>query len=111
MNKIKKKNIKRLLAAAGVVLLAALYLITLICAIFDMSMGMVMFKASVMCTILAPILLWGYMVIYRIAKGKNEQELNETLHYMESNRNKFHDNAQNDAQNDAQDDASQKKEA
>lgn len=109
MNKIKKKkkNIKRLLAAAGVILLAALYLTTLICAIFDMSMGMVMFKASVMCTILAPILLWGYMVIYRIAKGKNEQELNETLHHMESNRNKFHDNAQNEAQNET----SQKRES
>lgn len=81
------KNIKRLLAIAGVVLLAALYLITLLCAFFDASRGMIMFKASVMCTILVPILLWGYMVIYRLAKKKNEQELEEALNHIESEKN------------------------
>ncbi len=48
---------------------------------------MFMFKASVTCTILVPILLWGYTVIYRLAKGKNEKELQETLRKMEDENN------------------------
>ena len=81
------KQIKRILAILGIVLLVTMYLITLFCAVFDTGNGMVMFKASVICTILVPILLWGYMVIYRLAKGKHEKELQETLHQMEHEQN------------------------
>ena len=73
------KRIKRLLATIGNVLLASMYLVTLLCAVFDVSSSMFLFRACVTCTILIPILLWGYMVIYRLAKGKNEKELEETL--------------------------------
>ncbi|MDE7312452.1 MAG: hypothetical protein K2N87_12665 [Eubacterium sp.] len=84
------KRIKRLLAVIGIVLLALMYLITLLCAIFDVSSGMFLFRACVTCTILVPILLWGYTVIYRLAKGKHEQELEETLRQLdkETNANK-----------------------
>lgn len=82
------KQIRRILALSGVVLLIILYLLTLYCAIFDTSHGMVMFKASVTCTILLPILLWGYTVIYRLAKGKDEKELQETLQRMEDEKKK-----------------------
>lgn len=51
------KQIQRILALAGAVLLAVLYLATLCCALFDSSSGMVMFRASVTCTILVPLLL------------------------------------------------------
>lgn len=78
------KRIRRIIAIIGVVLLAVMYLVTLLCAIFDVSNGMVMFRASVTCTILVPILLWGYTVIYRLAKGKNEQELEEELRHLEN---------------------------
>ncbi len=73
------KKIRRILALAGVILLVIMYLVTLFCAIFDTSNGMFMFKASVICTILVPILLWGYTVIYRLARGRTEQELQDTL--------------------------------
>ncbi len=80
------KRIKRILAAAGVVLLVLMYLITLFCALFDTGNSMMMFKASVMCTILVPILLWGYTVIYRLAKGRHEQELEEALHRLDEEK-------------------------
>ncbi len=80
------KQVKRVLALIGVVLLAIMYLATLVCALFDTSSSMVMFKASVICTILVPILIWGYTVIYRIAKGKNEQELEEALHSLDKEK-------------------------
>ena len=44
------------------------------------------YAVSVICTILVPILLWGYLVIYQIAKGKNEKELQETLQRMEDEK-------------------------
>lgn len=77
------KRIKRLLATIGIILLASMYLITLLCAVFDVSSSMFLFRACVTCTILIPILLWGYMVIYRLAKGKNEKELEETLRQLD----------------------------
>lgn len=77
------KKMQRALAMAGVILLVLMYLITLFCAFFDRSHSLILFKASVMCTVLVPILIWGYTVIYRLAKGKNEQELQATLKMLE----------------------------
>ncbi len=82
------KQIKRVLALIGAALLVLMYLATLVCAIFGNGQEMAMFKASVTCTILVPVLLWGYTVIYRLAKGKNEQELQETLENLESKKTK-----------------------
>ena len=76
------KQIRRILAILGIVLLVSMYLITLFCAVFDTGNDMAMFKASVTCTILVPILIWGYTVIYRLAKGRQEKELQETLRQM-----------------------------
>lgn len=81
--RIDMKQIQRILALAGAVLLAILYLATLCCALFDSSSGMVMFRASVTCTILVPLLLWGYTVIYRLAKKKHEKELQDAIAELE----------------------------
>jgi len=51
------KQIRRILAILGIVLLVSMYLITLFCAVFDTGNDMAMFKASVTCTILVPILI------------------------------------------------------
>ena len=83
------KRIKRILAVIGIALLVLMYLVTLLSAIFDMGSSMALFRASVICTILVPILLWGYMVIYRIAKGKDEKELQDTLQRMEDEKNRM----------------------
>lgn len=80
------KRIKRILAVIGTVLLICMYLAALFCAIFDTENSMFLFKASIICTILVPILIWGYTVIYRLAKGKDEQELQETLQRLEAEK-------------------------
>ena len=62
------KKIKQFLALGGVILLVALYLITLILAITDNSGTMNMFFASVVATVIIPVLLWAYSSIYRLIK-------------------------------------------
>ena len=80
------KQVKRILAVMGVVLLVLMYLVTLLSAVFDVGSSMDLFRAWVVCSVLVPILLWGYLVIYRIAKGKDEKELQETLQRMEDEK-------------------------
>ena len=81
------KQIRRILAILCIVLFVSMSLLTLFCAVFDTGNYMAMFKASVTCTILVPILIWGYTVIYRLAKGRQEKELQETLRQMEKEKN------------------------
>lgn len=72
------KKIKQILAMAGVILLVTMYLSTLVCALFDTGDTMFLFRASVLCTVLVPVLLWGYTVIYRLSKGNQETPQHET---------------------------------
>lgn len=63
------KKVKRILAILGVILLAALYVITLICAITDNTDTMRMFTASVVATVVIPVLIWVYTFIYKLLKN------------------------------------------
>lgn len=62
------KKLKRILALLGVVLLAGLYLTTLILAICGNSNTMNVFIASIVATAVIPVLLWAYSMIYRLLK-------------------------------------------
>lgn len=62
------KKIKQVLAIIGVILLVALYLTTLVFAITDNSGTMDLFFASIVATILIPVLLWAYTFIYHLIK-------------------------------------------
>jgi dolichyl-phosphate-mannose--protein O-mannosyl transferase len=66
------KKIKQILALLGVLLLVSLYLITLLCAIFDNSNTMQLFQASILATIIIPVLLWAYSFIYRLLKNHDD---------------------------------------
>lgn len=63
------KKIKQILALISAILLASLYLITLICAFTDNTGTMRMFTASVVATVLIPVLIWIYTFIYRLLKN------------------------------------------
>lgn len=70
------KKLKRILAWVGIVLLVGMYLATFLLAIFDRSASMSMFRASVGCTILVPVMLYAYTLVYKWTKDrdkKNEQ--------------------------------------
>ena len=55
---------QRILAIIGIALLVLLYIITLICAIFNFDGAGKLFKASLFATIFVPILLWIYIWMY-----------------------------------------------
>ena len=62
------KKVKQILAILGVVLLLGLSVITLIMAVTDNTSTLSMLEASVVATILIPILMWAYSFIYRLLK-------------------------------------------
>lgn len=68
------KKTKRILAWIGIILLVGMYIATLILAILDNSATMSMFKAATGCTILVPVLIYAYTLVYRILKPDNKEE-------------------------------------
>lgn len=70
------KKTKRILAIIGVILLIALYGSTLLFAITDRTKTMGYLKASVACTILVPVLLYAYTMIYKLTR-KNDPDTEE----------------------------------
>ena len=67
------KKAKRILALIGVVLLVLLYLSTLVFALLGKDF-MNWLMASVATTIMLPILIWAYGFVYRLVKGKKDEE-------------------------------------
>lgn len=56
---------KKILAIIGIVVLVLLYVATLVAAIADSTATMDFFRASVAATILIPVLLYAYILIYK----------------------------------------------
>lgn len=69
------KKYKRILAFAGVILLVCMYLSTLIFAFLKSPYSADLLKASIACTIIVPVLLYGYILVYRlIGRNKNQEK-------------------------------------
>ncbi len=64
------KKFQRLLAMAGVVILFAMVILTLILAII----GSPYFKASMYATLTLPLLMYAFLFIYRLMKGSSEED-------------------------------------
>lgn len=62
------KKAKRILALIGVVILAGLYLSTIVCALFGSDNYMDLLMASLYATVVIPVLLWAYTFIYKLLK-------------------------------------------
>lgn len=60
------KRIKRILAIAGVVLILGMYLVTFLSAIFVKSITGTMFLTSVIVTLMVPLLIYVFQIIYRM---------------------------------------------
>jgi len=69
----KHSKKKRILALIGVILLASLYLSTLVFALIGTPLANDLFKASVVCTIMVPILLYAFTLVYRLLDKKDEE--------------------------------------
>ncbi|WP_461810599.1 hypothetical protein [Faecalimonas sp.] len=68
------KKTKRILAIIGVILLISLYGSTLLFAFIDTSKSLGLFKTSIALTILVPVLLYAYSLIYKITKRQDNNE-------------------------------------
>ena len=62
------KNAKRILALIAAVLLFGMYLSTLIFALIGSPHSIDLLWASVACTIVLPVLLYGYMLVFRLTR-------------------------------------------
>lgn len=64
------KKPKQVLAILGIILLVGLYVITFIFALLSSPNAANWFKASLYATIVIPILLYAYLLIYKYLKNK-----------------------------------------
>ena len=60
------KNAKRILALAAAILLFGMYLSTLIFALIGSPHSIDLLWASIACTIVLPVLLYGYMLVFHL---------------------------------------------
>lgn len=68
-----KRNAKRIGAIAGIVFLLIMYIITLVFALMDGEQAAGWFKASIYCTIVVPVLLYAFQLIYRLLKKRRDE--------------------------------------
>jgi amino acid transporter len=66
------KKVKRILALVGVILLVALYLATIVCALWGSDNYMDLLMASVFATVVIPVLLWAYGFLYRLLRKDDD---------------------------------------
>ena len=64
---------KRILAWAGILLLAGMYLLTLVFALIDSEWAGMLIRGCVACTILVPVILYAYILVYRMLKKKKNE--------------------------------------
>lgn len=60
------KKTKKILALVGAILLVILYLSTLIFALMESDLAADLLKASLICTVVIPVLIYGYILVYRV---------------------------------------------
>lgn len=64
------KKLKQVLAIIGIVFLVGLYVMTFIFALLSSPNAANLFKASLYATVIIPVLLYAYMLIYNYLKKK-----------------------------------------
>ena len=69
-----KRTAKQIIAILGIILLAALYIVTLLVALFAPDLSGRLFAVCLAATILVPILLWAFIWIYDNRPGKRGTE-------------------------------------
>lgn len=76
-NNKKKVTSKQVVAMAGVILLALLYIVTLIVAFVDNSASGSLFQVCLVATIAIPFLIWVYVWMYgKLTNKKTMADLN-----------------------------------
>ena len=66
------KKGKRILALIGAIALIFMYISTLVFAFIDPDASGGLLKASIACTVILPVLLYAYSLVYRLTKKNND---------------------------------------
>ncbi|GAA4291883.1 hypothetical protein GCM10023142_26810 [Anaerocolumna aminovalerica] len=69
------KNTKRVFALVGVLLLLCIPVLLVIGAFTASRDSAALFKASIFCAIVVPIMVYAYMLIYRLIKKNNKEQI------------------------------------
>lgn len=67
------KKIKRVFALISAILLAGMYLSTLVFALMKNENASNMLMASIICTVIIPVLLYAYTLMYRVLNRRREE--------------------------------------
>lgn len=65
-------KLKRFFAIAGIVLLAGMYVATLIFSIIQGEMAAGLFRASLICTIVVPVFIYIYTMLFKNMKNRRD---------------------------------------
>lgn len=71
------KKVKQILALLGVIILIGLYVSTLVCALSSSENFMNLLMASIYATVIIPVLLWAYTLIYRLVHKDSSDDAKE----------------------------------
>lgn len=72
------KKIKQVLALIGVIALLGLYASTIFCALASDENYKNLLSASIYATIVIPVLLWAYTLIYKLVKKDKKEDDDKT---------------------------------
>lgn len=78
-NKIKKAG-----AWIIIILLGSIYLCTFVFALLDAPWAITLFRASLASTILLPVMLYAFLLVYRQLKGRGDGKSSESEHKKEN---------------------------
>lgn len=94
---MKKFPLKRILAIAGLVLIAGLYAATIICALIDSPFARSCLIASLFCTIVVPVVIYAFLMITKQISGNTPgQAKEEAQPDTEKNRKKAKEESRRD---------------
>ena len=62
------KKMKQILALTGALLLFSMYAATLVLALIGSDRALTLLKAAIVCTVIVPVLLYAYILVYRVLK-------------------------------------------
>ncbi len=67
-------KVKRIAAIIGIILIISMYLVSFISAFFATEYSYGLFMASIFCTIVIPLMIYLYTMVYKIVHRKDETE-------------------------------------
>lgn len=73
------KRLKQITALIGVIVLLGLYVSTVVLACIGSETAMRLLRAAIYATIVLPVLLWAYSLIYKVLKRNYSPEAREEL--------------------------------